>query len=84
LVIPLSTQIKSGSWYSKFIFQGKEQIAMLSQIKIIDHKRLISKIGRMELKDFDQVSQDLQKLYFPNKNISPQEEGTGDIVSNTL
>lgn len=38
LVIPISSQIKEGSWYTKFIFNSKEMVAVLSQIRIVDYK----------------------------------------------
>ena len=49
LAIPLSTQIKTG----KFFFEipnsgGKKAIALLSQLKLMDGKRLTKKIGILD------------------------------------
>jgi mRNA interferase MazF len=63
LVIPCSTQIKEGSWFVKFIHQSKEMIAVLSQIKIIDYRRLENKIGDLDEKDYTDIKNAFLNLY---------------------
>lgn len=49
--VPLTSQEHEGSWYVKFIFRGKSQIAVLHQLRNIDVARLYNRIGRVP--DFD-------------------------------
>jgi mRNA interferase MazF len=63
LVIPCSTKIKEGSWYVKFIHNKIEQVAVLSQIRIIDHRRFFNKIGDMDQKDFEDIIKGFNNLY---------------------
>ena len=55
MVIPCSTQIKEGSWFVKFVQNNKEQIAVLSQARVIDYRRLHNKIGTLDKADFQRV-----------------------------
>lgn len=55
--IPLSTTSKTGKYYYKFIL--KEDLisnALLTQIRLLDSKRLISKIGMIN----DEIYNDLK------------------------
>ncbi len=63
LVIPLSTKIKEGSWFSYFIFNKIPQIACLHQVKIIDKKRIYEFIGDLDENSFTKIKTDFQKLY---------------------
>ena len=40
--VPLSTQLKDKSYYHRINFKGKEQSVILSQIRLLDAKRLVS------------------------------------------
>jgi hypothetical protein len=55
MVIPCSTKIKEGSWFVKFVQNNKEQIAVLSQARVIDYRRLHNKIGTLDKVDFHRV-----------------------------
>ncbi|MCV6606595.1 MAG: type II toxin-antitoxin system PemK/MazF family toxin [Campylobacterales bacterium] len=56
LGIPLSTTEKRGKYYFEFNFkEEKQSVAILSQIKLIDSKRLDRKIGKMSIEDFDNL-----------------------------
>ena len=51
--IPLTTNQKTGKFYFTFIMKGREtSTAILSQIRLIDGKRLQYKMGDMEQSDF--------------------------------
>ena len=63
LVIPCSTQIKEGSWFVSFCHQNKQMVAILSQIKIVDYRRLENKIGDVDDKDYQDIKKAFVKLY---------------------
>jgi mRNA interferase MazF len=56
LGIPLTTQIKEGSWYVPIIHNGKVQHAILSQIRVFNAKRLIKKSATVESRSFKDLS----------------------------
>ena len=43
--IPLTSQPKTGSWYTQFIFSGTEQFAALCQARVMSVSRLHQKNG---------------------------------------
>jgi mRNA interferase MazF len=63
LIIPTSTQIKSGSWFSYFVHNKIEMVACLHQIRVIDYRRLQTLIGEIDSNDFKKIKQDLNNLY---------------------
>lgn len=60
--IPLSTQIKDNQHYHFFKFNDKDQCALLTQIRLIDAKRLYQKMGRLGHDEFKNIQEKL-KLY---------------------
>lgn len=67
LAIPLSTQPHRGDWYVPFKFRGKDEIAVLSQIKIMSVARLYTRLGQIDETDFEKVQQGFAKLYLGKK-----------------
>ena len=63
LVIPLSTKMHTGSWYVTYKQKGSEAVACLQQIRVIDYKRLYSRIGEMDGTDFKRIKAAFSKLY---------------------
>ena len=60
LGIPLSTTQNRGKYYFEFKFQqNKSSVAILSQIKLFDSKRLDRKIGKISLENFIQLKKQL-------------------------
>ena len=63
LAIPLSTQVKEGSWFFRFSFTKKdtisENIAILPQVRMYSVKRLLNKIGVMQKDDFVKLKKEL-------------------------
>ncbi|MEA3289034.1 MAG: type II toxin-antitoxin system PemK/MazF family toxin [Campylobacterota bacterium] len=60
LGIPLSTTKNRGKYYFEFNFkQNKKSVAILSQIKLIDSKRLDRKIGKINQNDFKTLQKQL-------------------------
>lgn len=64
LGIPLSTQIKENRFYYHFPFKGKEQSLLLSQLRLIDAKRFVNKVGEIPKKEMEAVRQKLMQLLF--------------------
>ena len=63
LGIPLSTTLNRGQYYFEFNFkQDKRSIAVLSQIKLIDAKRLDRKIGKINQDDFKNLQKQLLEI----------------------
>lgn len=51
-IVPLSTAQKTGNYYHSIKFRNTENVVLLSQIKLIDSKRLQYKIGDVHKDDF--------------------------------
>ncbi len=48
LVIPLSTQVKNNPYHFPYLYQDREYVAMLSQIRVLSTKRLLRLSYRMD------------------------------------
>ena len=78
-VIPLSSKIKTGKFYFSFLLNGKTpNVALLSQARIIDRKRLINKIGVLNKTDFDNLLDKTQKLLFSKGKVLPPDKQGGE------
>ena len=55
LGVPLTIKLKNGTWYVKSTVQNKEGRYIVSQIRMIDSKRLYNKIERIPEKEFNRV-----------------------------
>ena len=71
-VIPLTTQMRTGSWYVSYQQGDKECTACLHQARSIDYRRLHSRLGELDEVDFLRVQEAFQKLYM---KISPAISG---------
>lgn len=64
LIVPLSTQIKSGSYYVKFTDKkGTEAVAIISQLRLIDTKRLFKRADKIEKKYFEMIKKAIIQLF---------------------
>ena len=64
LAIPFSTKTQhTGSWYVLLNFGGKDQVAVLSQIRVIDVTRLGKCIGELSENDLGKIRDKFNKLY---------------------
>jgi mRNA interferase MazF len=63
LGIPLTTQLKNGTWYVSTIVREKEGRAALNQIRVFDKKRLINKIGTLGSENFLEIKMAFLNLY---------------------
>ncbi len=72
LGVPISSQVKEGSYFFKFEFDkrsknGKQlskNIAILVQLRLYSNKRLLNKIGVMDKESFEKMSKELKRLIF--------------------
>jgi mRNA interferase MazF len=63
LGIPLSTTKNRGKYYFEFSFkQNKTSVAILSQIRLFDSKRLIRKIGKIDNDNFNKLKERLFEI----------------------
>lgn len=63
LGVPLTSKAKMGIFYYQFSFgAGKTSIAILSQIKLVDVKRLERKIGVVGKEDFKNIKEAIKSL----------------------
>ena len=62
-VIPTTSQTRQGSWYVPFRQKEREMVACLHQARAIDYRRLSSKLGTLDDKDFARVKSGFNALY---------------------
>jgi len=60
--IPLTTKGKESKFYHKFEIHDKENYAILSQMRLLDKKRIHDKLGKIKAEDFDMIKQKLKEL----------------------
>lgn len=60
--VPLSTTIKEGKYYHKVVVSGKVSNALLSQLRVFDTRRMISKYGMVSPKDFSIIKEKLREF----------------------
>ncbi len=62
-VVPLTTQIRNGSWYVNFMEKDKLVCACLHQVRTIDYRRLRNRLGELDMDDFEKIKIGFRKLY---------------------
>lgn len=65
LGIPLTSQNKKGKYYYSFSFQDGMSVAILSQIRLFDAKRLKHKMGYINKRDFLQIQKKTAEFIYP-------------------
>jgi len=60
--VPLSTQIKEGTFFYNFTFLEKKSNALIVQGRLFDSKRLENRIGMINKDDFANIKQSLKEL----------------------
>ena len=63
IVAPMTTRTRDYPTRVKCVFQGKEGEIVLDQIRTIDKKRLIKKLGKIDLKTQLKVISVLQEMF---------------------
>jgi mRNA-degrading endonuclease toxin of MazEF toxin-antitoxin module len=62
-VVPLTTKSKKGKYYFTFkIDESRESTAILSQLRLLDAKRLQYKIGNISVSDFKNLKEKIRQL----------------------
>lgn len=63
LAAPLTSQGKEGTWYFTFIHNHKNQTAVLSQVRVINYKRLKELVGKVDSTDYNNIKKAFLDLY---------------------
>lgn len=63
--IPMSSQDRKGSWYVQITLGNIKSIVILSQARLLDYKRLSSKIGELDAVEMADVRSKFKNLYCP-------------------
>ncbi len=62
-VVPTTTQLRQGSWYVAFRQHDRDMVACLHQARVIDYRRLSSRLGKIDSDDFANVKHGFRALY---------------------
>lgn len=63
IVVPTTTQIKR-RWYEfPLFFGGRSSVALITQIKLIDAKRIFRKIDQVPQSDFEALKKQVIKMF---------------------
>jgi len=67
LVVPLTAKPKKGKYYYPIgDVSGRDAVAVLSQIRFVDRKRLALKIATLDTKTFQALTKAIVKVCFPD------------------
>lgn len=61
--LPMTTKNKENRYYHQIDFQGRAVSIMLSQIRVLDKKRLTQRLGTLNDNDFITLREKLRKLF---------------------
>ena|SRR3989344_6518846 len=61
--LPMTSKSKIGSWYVPITLHGKISIILLHQVRLWDSRRLSSKIGQLDWKDYGEVKRKFTEFY---------------------
>jgi mRNA interferase MazF len=76
--IPLSTQIKNGTWYVPITHREIKCVAVLSQARVLSAKRLLEKYGELDAKDVQTIKDGFFLLYLGKKFVPLFRAGSWD------
>jgi mRNA interferase MazF len=62
--VPLSSKHKENKYYYNFDFKTLSQSALLSQVRILSSKRLLERMGKINLEEFENIKKALTKSLF--------------------
>lgn len=63
MAIPLSTQVKEGTWYTPISFQGRKICANLAQARVVSVARIYTKLGELDEGDLEKIKNGFLRLY---------------------
>ena len=64
LCIPLTSKLKENKYHFKFTVGSKVMMAILSQARLIDSKRLKRKMGEIDKENFKKLIRKSRKIFF--------------------
>lgn len=62
LAIPLSSKSRANPYHHQYTFRQIQRSAIFSQVRMLDQKRLLRKIGKMTEKDFQIIRQKIKTM----------------------
>lgn len=62
ICIPLSSQIKTGTWYSSYDIHGIIYTALLYQVRMMSTRRFQRRFAVLDDTDFQKIKKDLKQL----------------------
>jgi mRNA interferase MazF len=62
LGIPLTTKVKENPYYIKITVHGREQCAMISQLRTYESKRLTRRLARLDDGDFNKIREAVKSM----------------------
>ena len=62
-VIPVTSQLRNGTWYINFKQREKAMTACLQQARSMDYRRFYSKLGELDDEDYRKIKQGFLELY---------------------
>ena len=78
LAVPLSTTSKRGKYYTQLgLIDDRDAVAIISQIRLLDCKRLTNRIGILESHVFSRLVEQIIKANFRGLKSSPPPLGGG-------
>jgi mRNA interferase MazF len=63
MAIPTTSQERKGTWYVLVSYGGYQVSVILSQARIMDARRLSTRLGRLDERDFKRVKEGFKQLY---------------------
>jgi len=63
LGVPLTSKLHTGTWYVDFRFLGNDEVAVLSQIRVLSVNRLYDKMGEVDKVDLSKIREGFHRLY---------------------
>lgn len=69
LAIPLSTRLKTSKYYFPVLSGNKKAVAILSQIRLIDKKRLQNKVGVISENEFLKIKKAISEIIISNNDF---------------
>jgi mRNA interferase MazF len=70
LALPTTSKYKIGSWYVPIKQKGEIVTICLHQARVLDYRRLMSKVGNVDDADKLNIATGFKSLYIQNKNPS--------------
>ena len=62
--IPLTSQTRHiGKWYVHFVFQAREEVAVIIQARMFDISRVYSRVGELSKGDYQKIKNAFLKYY---------------------